>query len=90
MKNEGPAGGPGERQSLYFPKEILEEIKTEALKQDRSLSWMIQKAWQCFPRDVFEEIRAEAIRQGRPMHVIVQKAWQVAKPRLDQPPKRKA
>ncbi len=90
MKTEGQAGGPGERQSLYFPKEILEEIKAEALRQDRSLSWIIQKAWQCFPRDVFEEIRAESIRQERPMHVLVQKAWQLAKPRFEQQAKRKA
>ena len=35
----------GERQSIYFPKEMAEEIKAEALRQDRSISWIIQKAW---------------------------------------------
>ena len=35
----------GERQSIYFPKDMAEEIKTEAIRQDRSISWIIQKAW---------------------------------------------
>lgn len=35
----------GERQSIYFPKEMIEEIKAEAIRQDRSISWIIQKAW---------------------------------------------
>jgi uncharacterized small protein (TIGR04563 family) len=35
----------GERQSIYFPKDMAEEIKAEALRQDRSISWIIQKAW---------------------------------------------
>ncbi len=33
------------KQSLYFPVEMLEEIQEEALRQDRSLSWMVQQAW---------------------------------------------
>ncbi|GAB4293572.1 MAG: hypothetical protein Kow0090_07950 [Myxococcota bacterium] len=33
------------KQSLYFPEDMLEEIKVEALRQDRSLSWVIQQAW---------------------------------------------
>ena len=33
------------KQSLYFPEEMLEEIKTEAYRLDRSLSWIVQKAW---------------------------------------------
>lgn len=34
------------KQSLYFPVEMLREIKDEAARQDRSLSWIVQKAWQ--------------------------------------------
>ena len=34
------------KQSLYFPVEMLREIKEEAARQDRSLSWIVQKAWQ--------------------------------------------
>ena len=33
------------KQSLYFPETMLEEIKREAVRQDRSLSWIVQKAW---------------------------------------------
>ncbi|RLB53997.1 MAG: hypothetical protein DRI34_12650 [Deltaproteobacteria bacterium] len=33
------------KQSLYFPEEMLSEIKREALRQDRSLSWIVQQAW---------------------------------------------
>lgn len=39
-------GGPDKRkQSLYFPEEMLTEIKREAWRQDRSLSWIVQQAW---------------------------------------------
>lgn len=34
------------KQSLYFPEEYLEEIKAESLRQDRSMSWLVQKAWE--------------------------------------------
>lgn len=33
------------KQSLYFPQEMLGEIQGEAARQDRSLSWIVQKAW---------------------------------------------
>ncbi len=33
------------KQSLYFPEEMLKEIQAEANRQDRSLSWIVQKAW---------------------------------------------
>ena len=32
------------KQSLYFPKEMLEELQAEAARQDRSLSWIVQHA----------------------------------------------
>jgi uncharacterized small protein (TIGR04563 family) len=31
---------------LYFPDDYLEEIKKESLRQDRSMSWLVQKAWE--------------------------------------------
>jgi uncharacterized small protein (TIGR04563 family) len=31
--------------TLYFPEDMLQETKEEALRQDRSLSWIIQTAW---------------------------------------------
>jgi uncharacterized small protein (TIGR04563 family) len=33
------------KQSLYFPEDMLADIKKEALRQDRSLSWIVQQAW---------------------------------------------
>ncbi len=42
------------KQSLYFPEEYLEEIRAESLRQDRSMSWIVQKAW---------EIARETVRQ---------------------------
>ena len=41
---------PGEKtdkrkQSLYFPEDMLQEIKDEAARLDRSLSWVVQRAW---------------------------------------------
>lgn len=33
------------KQSLYFPEEMLQEIQREALRLDRSLSWIMQQAW---------------------------------------------
>jgi len=39
------AGSDKRKQSLYFPEEMLKEIQKEANRQDRSLSWIVQKAW---------------------------------------------
>jgi uncharacterized small protein (TIGR04563 family) len=33
------------KQSLYFPESMLQEIKDEAARLDRSLSWVVQRAW---------------------------------------------
>lgn len=33
------------KQSLYFPEAMLEDIKAEAVRLDRSLSWVVQRAW---------------------------------------------
>ncbi len=33
------------KQSLYFPEEMLREIQQQALRLDRSLSWIVQQAW---------------------------------------------
>lgn len=31
--------------TLYFTEEMLEEIKVEVTRQDRSISWLLQTAW---------------------------------------------
>ena len=33
------------KQSLYFPEEMLKEIQQEAVRLDRSLSWIVQQGW---------------------------------------------
>jgi uncharacterized small protein (TIGR04563 family) len=33
------------KQSLYFPEDMLKEIQHEAVRLDRSLSWIVQQGW---------------------------------------------
>ncbi len=40
------------KQSLYFPEDMLQEITTEAARQDRSLSWIVQKAWKIARKEI--------------------------------------
>ncbi len=52
MKNIGPhcevehmTDSDKRKQSFYYPEDMLEEIIFEANRLDRSLSWIVQKAW---------------------------------------------
>jgi len=40
------------KQSLYFPEDMLQEIIAEAARLDRSLSWIMQRAWQSARKDI--------------------------------------
>jgi uncharacterized small protein (TIGR04563 family) len=40
------------KQSLYFPESMLTEIKEEAARLDRSLSWVVQRAWKLARIDI--------------------------------------
>ena len=42
------------KQSLYFPEEMLREIQSEANRQDRSLSWIVQQAWRVSRDDIMK------------------------------------
>jgi uncharacterized small protein (TIGR04563 family) len=42
------------KQSLYFPEEMLKEIQQEAARQDRSLSWIVQKSWRLSRKDIMK------------------------------------
>lgn len=33
------------KQSLYFPTELLQEIRAEAERLERPISWIVQTAW---------------------------------------------
>jgi uncharacterized small protein (TIGR04563 family) len=46
------SGSDKRKQSLYFPEEMLKEIGDEATRQDRSLSWIVQKAWKAARREI--------------------------------------
>ena len=48
------AGSDKRKQSLYFPEDMLKEIQEEAARQDRSLSWIVQKAWKISRRDIMK------------------------------------
>jgi uncharacterized small protein (TIGR04563 family) len=37
--------GAKQKQSLYIPEEMLAEMIREATRMDRSLSWVVQRAW---------------------------------------------
>ena len=51
------------KQSLYFPEEMLKEIQQEAVRLDRSLSWIVQQGWK-IARDRIKAI--PAIHDGLP------------------------
>jgi uncharacterized small protein (TIGR04563 family) len=44
---------PKKKVTLYFSAAILDETQREAIRQDRSISWIIQAAW----RHARDEIR---------------------------------
>ncbi len=33
------------KRSVYFPPDMMEEIQNEMTPQERTLSWLLQKAW---------------------------------------------
>jgi uncharacterized small protein (TIGR04563 family) len=40
------------KQSLYFPEQMLEEIQKEAGRLQRSMSWVVQRAWKHARREI--------------------------------------
>jgi uncharacterized small protein (TIGR04563 family) len=48
------AGSDKRKQSLYFPEDMLKEIQDEAARQDRSLSWIVQKAWKIARKEIMK------------------------------------
>ena len=52
------------KQSLYFPEEMLKEISDEATRQDRSLSWIIQKAWKTARKEIMAVPSINEISSG--------------------------
>ncbi len=65
------AGNDKQKQSLYFPEDMLGEIMREANRLDRSLSWMVQHAWRIARDEVrrfpsVDRFRAGAGGEGAP------------------------
>jgi uncharacterized small protein (TIGR04563 family) len=48
-----PIASPKKKVTLYFSSGLLDETQREAIRQDRSISWIIQAAW----RIAREEVR---------------------------------
>lgn len=42
---QGASTSDNRKQSLYFPGNMLQEMQEEAARLDRSLSWVVQRAW---------------------------------------------
>src|SRR4026207_1749403 len=69
-------GSDKRKQSLYFPEEMLREIQEEATRQDRSLSWIVQKAWKISRKEIMKypsvnEFPGEEDERGAPEYVAV-------------------
>ncbi len=43
---------PKKKVTLYFSAAMLEETQREAIRQDRSISWIIQAAWRMSREEV--------------------------------------
>ena len=39
------SGSRSHKACVYFAGEVLDEVRSESIRLDRSLSWVVQKAW---------------------------------------------
>jgi uncharacterized small protein (TIGR04563 family) len=53
------------KQSVYFSVEILKEISDAATRLDRSMSWIVQKAWKV-ARTEMGRIPSATVRSSEP------------------------
>jgi uncharacterized small protein (TIGR04563 family) len=58
------------KQSLYFPEDMLQEIQREAMRQDRSMSWIVQQAWRVARGEItrlpsVNEVLGDGMSDGR-------------------------
>jgi uncharacterized small protein (TIGR04563 family) len=66
------------KQSLYFPEEMLRQIQTEAIRQDRSLSWVVQQAWKIS--------RERVMKMPSVKDALAQSTRETAPPAVKDPP----
>ena len=53
------------KQSLYFPEGMLNEMSAEAKRQDRSMSWLAQRAWEIAREQIMKFPSVDDIIAGR-------------------------
>lgn len=53
------------KQSLYFPEQMLEEIRVEAERLNRSLSWVVHRAWKAAHREMLSIPSANDVAAAR-------------------------
>ena len=53
-----------QKQSLYFPEDMLGEIKQEAARLDRPLSWVMQRAWKIARAEVRRGPEINGVEKG--------------------------
>jgi uncharacterized small protein (TIGR04563 family) len=58
------AEGTKRKQNVYFSEVMLEEIAAEAVRLDRSISWIIQDAWRIARRMRSEPSADEVAGEG--------------------------
>lgn len=69
MRSMNPEG-TGIKMSLFVTDSLRAEMEAEARRQDRSLSWLIRRAWRLARDDIrrgptHEDVIAEATRPSR-------------------------
>lgn len=52
MTGKRPPRTRGEKMSLYLPGDVLADIRAEARRQQRSVSWLVRNAWQLARRGI--------------------------------------
>jgi uncharacterized small protein (TIGR04563 family) len=56
--------------TLYFPPDLLEEARLEAERQERTVSWILQKAWEFARHEIHKlpsadaPLRTQSVPQG--------------------------
>jgi uncharacterized small protein (TIGR04563 family) len=76
---------PKRKVTLYFRDDVLAETQREAVRQDRSISWIIQAAWKlaraelrAMPRETDEPDLGDPPEEQTPMKSAVKARAQVA------------
>lgn len=64
MATENKTEKDHRKQSIYMPLEMIEEIKQESARLDRSLSWTLQRAWTLAKNDIAAMPSVDPLDEG--------------------------